>query len=136
MSEEILVNATPVETRVAVVESGALQEIYIERTRARGLVGNIYLGKVLRVLPGMQAAFVDIGSERASFLHLNDIVVLDEEGFERRDEENQDIRNLLSESQTIAVQVIKDPIGSKGARLTGHLSFHHLRVASLLLRCA
>ena len=122
MSEEILVNATPVETRVAVVESGALQEIYIERTRARGLVGNIYLGKVLRVLPGMQAAFVDIGSERASFLHMNDIVVLDENGFETREEETQDIRDLLSESQTIAVQVIKDPIGSKGARLTGHLS--------------
>jgi len=122
MSEEILVNATPVETRVAVLESGILQEIYIERSSGRGLVGNIYVGRVMRVLPGMQAAFVDIGGERASFLHLNDMVVLDEEGFELRDQENGDIRNLVTEGQALTVQVVKDPLGSKGARLSCHLS--------------
>ena len=73
MSEEILINVTPQETRVAVVENGVLQEVYIERTRSRGIVGNIYNGKVVRILPGMQAAFVDIGLERTAFLHASDI---------------------------------------------------------------
>ena len=73
MSEELLVNVTPRETRVAVVENGMLQELHIERGSQRGVVGNIYKGKVQRVMPGMQAAFVDIGLERAAFLHANDI---------------------------------------------------------------
>ena len=74
MSEEILVNVTPMETRVAVVDNGATQDVHIERTVNRGIVGNIYAGKVVRVLPGMQAAFVDIGVERTSFIHVSDIV--------------------------------------------------------------
>ena len=73
MSEEILINVTPPETRVAVIENGVVQEIIVERTAKRGLVGNIYKGKVCRVLPGMQAAFVDAGLERAAFLHASDI---------------------------------------------------------------
>ncbi len=121
MSEEILVNITPMETRVAVVENGVLQEVYIERTAAKGIAGNIYKGKVVRVLPGMQAAFVDIGLERASFIHASDIVALDEEGMERKTDE-LDIRSLVREGQAVIAQVIKDPIGTKGARLTTHLS--------------
>ena len=74
MSEEILINVTPVETRVALVENGMLQEVYIERSSNRGIVGNIYKGRVVRVLPGMEAAFVDIGLERAAFIHVSDIV--------------------------------------------------------------
>ncbi len=117
MSEEILINVTPRETRVAIVENGVLQEIFIERARRRGLVGNIYKGKVCRVLPGMQAAFVEIGLERAAFLHASDI--------EQRDDAlaadaggGKVISSLLREGQEICVQVIKDPLGTKGARLT------------------
>ena len=117
MSEEILINVTPVETRVAVVENGMLQEVYIERTSKRGIVGNIYKGKVVRVLPGMEAAFVDIGLERAAFIHVSDIVNEAEDT-----ETTPDIRLLLREGQSLVVQVIKDPIGTKGARLTTQLS--------------
>lgn len=117
MSEEILINVTPVETRVAVVENGVLQEVYIERTRAKGIVGNIYQGKVVRVLPGMQAAFVDIGLERTSFIHASDIAILD-----RDDGEHADIRSKIREGQQLTVQVTKDPIGTKGARLSTRLS--------------
>ena len=84
MSEEILVNVTPLETRVAVVDHGVLQDVQIERAANRGIVGNIYIGKVVRVLPGMQAAFVDIGEERTSFIHVADVYPLDEEGMESR----------------------------------------------------
>ncbi|MBK8993666.1 MAG: Rne/Rng family ribonuclease, partial [Gammaproteobacteria bacterium] len=122
MSEEILINSTPVQTRVALVESGVLQEIYVERSSHKGLVGNIYLGRVMRVLPGMQAAFVDIGLERASFLHASDLVTLDANGVEVRSDETRDIRDLVCEGQSVVVQVVKDPLGSKGARLTTHLS--------------
>jgi len=122
MSDEILINATPVQTRVALVESGILQEVWVERRSHKGLVGNIYLGKVMRVLPGMQAAFVDIGLERASFLHASDLVSLDENGVELRSEAEREIRAVVSEGQTVVVQVVKDPLGSKGARLTTHLS--------------
>ena len=122
MSEEILINSTPVQTRVALVESGVLQEIYVERSSHKGLVGNIYLGRVMRVLPGMQAAFVDIGLERASFLHASDLVTLDASGVEVRGDETRDIRDLVCEGQSVVVQVVKDPLGSKGARLTTHLS--------------
>jgi len=121
MSEEILVNVTPQETRVAVVENGVLQEVLIERTRCRGLVGNIYKGVVSRVLPGMQAAFVDVGLERAAFLHVTDIMSSnDDSGVEARRDEG--ITRLLREGQVLLVQVIKDPLGTKGARLTTHIT--------------
>ncbi|MDX1599407.1 ribonuclease G [uncultured Marinobacter sp.] len=123
MSEEILINVTPVETRVALVENGMLQEAYIERTSRKGIVGNIYKGKVVRVLPGMEAAFVDIGLERAAFIHASDVV-----NGQSSDDGNDspkvvpDIRTLLREGQSLVVQVTKDPIGTKGARLTTQLS--------------
>lgn len=117
MSEEILINVTPPETRVAVIENGVLQELIIERTRQRGLVGNIYKGEVCRVLPGMQAAFVDIGLPRAAFLHLSDLCTKD---LEKKASEN--IEHYLHEGQHIIVQVFKDPLGSKGARLTTEIS--------------
>ncbi|HED39699.1 MAG TPA: ribonuclease G [Chromatiales bacterium] len=127
MSDEILVNVTPQETRVAVVENGLLQEVYIERTCKRGLVGNIYQGKVSRVLPGMQAAFIDIGLERTAFLHVSDIQL--PEGFiSESDHENGGakpevaIESLLHDGQKVMVQVFKDPLGSKGARLTMQIS--------------
>jgi ribonuclease G len=118
MSEEILINVTPRETRVALVENGVLQEIFIERTRRRGLVGNIYRGKVCRVLPGMQAAFVEIGLERAAFLHASDIMPRLPGNGESDAAGVEDISSLLREGQEITVQVIKDPMGTKGARLT------------------
>ena len=122
--EEILMNVTPRETRVAIVENGVLQEIYIERTRRRGLVGNVYKGRVVRVLPGMEAAFVDIGLERAAFLHVSDIQTCEtltgEHGpGERRPPE---ITDLVREGQELLVQVVKDPLGTKGARLTTHVT--------------
>ncbi|WP_144391483.1 ribonuclease G [Pleionea sediminis] len=116
MSEEILINVTPQETRVAVIENGMLQELLIERSHSKGLVGNIYKGKVKRVLPGMQAAFVDIGLERSAFLHVSEILPQHEPDEELTD----DITQLLREGQEIIVQVIKDELGSKGARLTTH----------------
>jgi len=115
MSEEILINVTPPETRVALIENGIVQELIIERASRRGLVGNIYKGRVCRVLPGMQAAFVDIGLERAAFLHASDIV---QTGETRSD----DISELVQEGGEVIVQVVKDPLGSKGARLTTNLS--------------
>ncbi len=117
MSEEILINVTPSETRVAIVENGVLQEIIIERTRQLGLVGNIYKGVVCRVLPGMQAAFIEIGLERAAFLHLSD---LSSQELEQKGSGN--IEHYLVENQQIIVQVAKDPMGSKGARLTTEIS--------------
>lgn len=124
MSEEILINVSPRETRVAIVENGVLQEILVERTNRRGLVGNIYMGTVARVLPGMQAAFVEMGLERAAFLHVSDMVSENEEYLQPTDanESQESITELLREGQSIAVQVIKDPIGSKGARLTTRIS--------------
>jgi len=123
MSEELLINVTPQETRIAFVENGVLQEVYIERARKRGLVGNVYKGVVCRVLPGMQAAFVEIGLERTAFLHASDIVreVEDEDAGVETKPENQ-IVNLLHEGQDVVVQVVKDPMGSKGARLTTQIS--------------
>lgn len=122
MSEELLVNASPTETRTALIENGMLQEVFIERTQRKGYVGNIFKGKVVRVLPGMQAAFVDIGLARAGFIHASDIASLDADGMEDRDAEVVDIRKILREGQSLVVQVLKDPIGTKGARLTTHLS--------------
>jgi ribonuclease G len=156
MSEEILVNVTPRETRVAVVENGMLQELHIERGWRRGVVGNIYKGRVQRVMPGMQAAFVEIGLDRAAFLHANDIIrsaavapalgTVLETALEGEPEAVAagaavavavpappvaaaavaqavpSITELLREGQEVVVQVVKDPIGSKGARLTTQIS--------------
>ena len=120
MSTELLVNVTPSETRVALVEHGILQEVHIERQAKRGLVGNIYKGKISRVLPGMQAAFVDIGMEKAAFLHASDIVPHTECVDVREKEHFQvgNIAELVRQGQDIMVQVVKDPISTKGARLT------------------
>jgi ribonuclease G len=128
MPEEILVNVTPQETRVAVLAAGQVQELLIERALGRGLVGNIYMGKVTRVLPGMQSAFVELGLERAAFLHIADMWehrhAAGADGREhRRDAEAaKPIEKLLAEGQPLMVQVLKDPIGSKGARLSTQLS--------------
>jgi len=119
VGEEILINFTPMETRVAVIENGMPQEIYVERTKRRGILGNIYNGRVVRVLPGMQAAFVDIGLERAAFIHADEVNAPDIPADERS---NISISQLLREGQSLLVQVTKDPIGSKGARLTTNLS--------------
>ncbi|HET9114393.1 MAG TPA: ribonuclease G [Burkholderiales bacterium] len=118
MSAEILINVTPQETRVAVMHLGIVQELHIERSSQRGLVGNIYFGKVCRVLPGMQSAFIDIGLERAAFLHVADI-------WEERQHsgEERPIEQILFEGQGIMVQVVKDPIGTKGARLSTQITF-------------
>jgi len=126
VSEEILINVTPRETRVGVVENGMLQEVHIERALRRGYVGNVYRGRVSRVMPGMQAAFVEVGLERAAFLHANDIVrampTLISEGAENGPVPTPPISELVHEGQDIVVQVVKDPISSKGARLSTHLS--------------
>ena len=113
MNEEILINITPQETRVALIQQGAVQELQIERTRQRGIVGNIYLAKVARVLPGMQSAFIEIGLERTAFMHVADIL---------QNHSQTQIEKLLFEGQTLLVQVLKDPLGTKGARLTTQLS--------------
>jgi len=129
MNEEILINITPQETRVAIVQQGAVQELHVERTLSRGRVGNIYLGKVARVLPGMQSAFIDIGLERAAFLHVADIWQprLPGSGHghghgSHNQAPLQPIEKTIFEGQTLMVQVIKDPIGTKGARLSTQIS--------------
>ncbi len=114
MSDEILINVTPQETRVAVMQQGIVQDLHIERSNSRGIVSNVYLGRVKRVLPGMQSAFIDIGMERSAFLHVADIW--------ENTAEPKPIEHRLFDGQNILVQVIKDPIGSKGARLTTQLS--------------
>ena len=129
--QDILINWAPQETRVAVIENGAVQELHIERSLERGRVGNIYAGRVVRVLPGMQSAFIDIGLERAAFLHVAD---LQTNGTPRGGGPGSfadsapgalpptPIEKLVFEGQTLTVQVIKDPIGSKGARLSTQIS--------------
>ena len=117
MSEELLINVCMREVRAALVENGVLQELFIERAGGRGLVGNIYKGRVMRVLPGLQASFVNVGLERSAFLHAADIVRgLEEEpaGQDRR----LNIDTLVSEGDELLVQILKDPLGGKGARLT------------------
>jgi ribonuclease G len=125
-TEEILINVTPQETRVAVIEHGVTHELHIERASARGLVGNIYMGRVIRVLPGMQSAFIDIGGQRAAFLHVADI-------WGSRNNHagahgggggaiTTPIERILAEGQNLVVQVVKDPIGTKGARLSTQIS--------------
>lgn len=122
MKEEILLNVTPREVRAALLENGVLHEVYIERAGRRGLISNVYKGRVSRVLPGMQAAFVDIGLERTAFLHVSDIAHAApvENGIESPRPGN--IRELVSEGGEILVQVLKDPLGSKGARLTTYVT--------------
>ncbi len=124
MSENLLINITPQETRVALIFQGAVQELHIERTLSRGLVGNIYLGKVVRVLPGMQSAFIDIGLERAAFLHVADIWDARPQGHEGNPNNVPltPIEKLLFDGQAVTVQVVKDPIGTKGARLSTQIS--------------
>lgn len=117
MTNEILVNITPQETRVAIIEQGVTQELHIERTSDCGIVGNIYNGRVSRVLPGMQSAFVDIGLDRAAFLHVADIWESNQNG-----EITKPIEKRLYEGNSILVQVIKDAIGTKGARLSTQIS--------------
>jgi len=131
MQQDILINWSPQETRVAVIEQGAVQELQVERTLERGIVGNVYLGKVARVLPGMQSAFIDIGLERAAFLHVADLM----SSITSRHADNgaqplassgtaplQPIERQLFEGQALMVQVLKDPLGNKGARLTAQIS--------------
>jgi ribonuclease G len=122
MSIEILINASSHEARAAVVENGVLQEVLLERASRRGLIGNIYKGKVSRVLPGMQAAFIEIGLERTAFLHASDIFDARhaDTGIEQPRTDN--IRTLVSEGSEILVQVLKDPLGTKGARLTTYIT--------------
>ncbi len=122
MSRELLVNVTPRESRAAIVENGVLQEVFLERANRRGLISNIYKGRVTRVLPGMQAAFIDIGLDRTAFLHASDIAVPNgvDAGIEAPRPEH--VRELVREGDEILVQVLKDPLGSKGARLTTHVT--------------
>ena len=123
--QDILINWTPQETRVAVVEHGAVQDLHVERTLERGLVGNIYAGKVVRVLPGIQSAFIDIGLERAAFLHVADVQQVADAARTTGGNPSTPpppIERLVFEGQTMTVQVIKDPIGTKGARLSTQIS--------------
>ncbi len=126
LQQDILINWSPQETRVAVIENGAVQELHMERTLERGLVGNIYLGKVSRVLPGMQSAFIDIGLDRAAFLHVGDLVTSIAARHADTDPDQSaavlPIEKQVFEGQTLMVQVIKDPLGSKGARLSTQIS--------------
>lgn len=117
MNGEILINVTPQETRVAVLQQGVVQELHVERASSRGLVGNIYLGLVSRVLPGMQSAFVQIGLDRAAFLHVADLW-----GHRQNGDGAKPIEKTLHEGQKLLIQVIKDPIGTKGARLSTQIS--------------
>ena len=116
MTEDILINVTPQETRVAILEQGVVQELHIERSTSLGLVGNIYRGAVCRVLPGMQSAFIEIGLQRAAFLHVADVLEC------TVGESERPIQEVLHEGQAVMVQVIKEPIGTKGARLTTQIS--------------
>ncbi len=126
--EEILVNVTPSEVRAALIENGVLQEIYIDRAARRGIISNIYKGRVSRVLPGMQAAFIDIGLDRTAFLHASDIAspTVAENG-----DEVPDIKTLVREGDGIMVQVAKDPLGNKGARLTTYITLPSRHVVLL-----
>ena len=139
MSAEVLINVAPRETRAALLEGGVLQEVFVERASRRGIVGNVYKGRITRVLPGMQAAFVEVGLARTAFLHVNDIVS-DDARFDAQRvaaaaasggppglppaarEAAADIRRLIAEGDDIIVQVVKDPLGAKGARLTTFVS--------------
>jgi ribonuclease G len=122
MSTEILINASGHEARAAVVEGGVVQEVFLERASRRGLISNIYRGRVSRVLPGMQAAFIDIGLERTAFLHVSDILGPHDADAGGEPQRSENIRTLVSEGNDILVQVVKDPLGTKGARLTTYIT--------------
>jgi ribonuclease G len=141
MSNEIIINATSYETRVALLENGVVSELFMERSRDLGILGNIYKGRVVKILPGMQAAFVDIGLERTAFLYVTDVreAMEEYEGLMKEGEEGIEfeselgpvrfthaasvpIEDLLKEGQEILVQVSKEPMGTKGARITSHIS--------------
>ena len=130
MSEEILINSTPNETRVALVENGMLQEVLLERNRKSSIVGNIYIGRVEKVLPGLQAAFIDVGLARSAFMHVTDVCsqqkIIRLEGQTNQNDGSEinypSISKMVHEGQKIIVQVYKDAIGSKGARVTCKLS--------------
>ena len=139
MSSELVINVTDEESRVALLEGGQVVELYIERKRDASLVGNIYKGKVIKILPGMQSAFVDIGLDKAAFLYVADIMTDLEEyytAFLENDHEKIDlyekteitpdksvpIEDLIQEGQELLVQVSKDPIGTKGARVTSYVT--------------
>jgi ribonuclease G len=120
LGQEILINVTPQETRVAILEQGIVQELHLERSLSLGIVSNVYRGTVCRVLPGMQSAFVEIGLQRAAFLHVADIMECHIEEGDIVIE--KPIQEVLHEGQSIIVQVVKEPIGTKGARLTTEIS--------------
>jgi len=134
LNSDLIINSTPVETRVALIENGVISDLVIERQKDKGLVGSIYKGRILRVLPGMQACFVDIGLDRAAFLYVGDIrddatsndeLIIDDDEEEKesaRVSNKSPIQDLVKEGQEILVQVAKDPIGTKGARITMHIS--------------
>src|SRR5690349_16420742 len=168
MNKEMIISSTPHETRVAILEDDQVVEIFIEREHSRGVVGNVYKGRVSKVLPGMQSAFVDLGLERDAFLYVSDVISPTEEALEDEDDDdphpepapveaaagdapaegngdaaaaggaprqdsrkprdrerqppNTKIEDLLKEGQEIVVQVVKEPLGTKGARITSHLS--------------
>ena len=122
MSVEILINANAHESRAAVVENGVLQELFLERASRRGLISNIYKGRVSRVLPGMQAAFIEIGLERSAFLHASDIFDPHHADIGLEPPRTEAIRTLVAEGNEILVQVVKDPLGTKGARLTTYIT--------------
>jgi ribonuclease G len=122
MSSEILINASTHEARAALVENGVLQEVFLERTSRRGLISNIYKGRVSRVLPGMQAAFIEIGMQRTAFLHASDIFDPRHAGTGIEAPRTENIRTLVAEGNEILVQVVKDPLGTKGARLTTYIT--------------
>jgi len=131
LRKQIIINSAKSEVRVALLENGALAEVHIERSSNEASAGNIYLGKVLRVLPGMQAAFVDIGLEKAAFLHSSDIVDFssdrsDDEDLQYDDphgkREDAPIEDKIKKGNELVVQIAKEPLGTKGARITSHIS--------------
>jgi len=131
MGNELVINTTSHETRIALIENGTIAELYVERSRVKGIIGNIYKGRVVRVLPGMQAAFVDIGLEKAAFLYVADVFdsIEEYETFMEREQGEEPmphplhpIEDLLQEGQELLVQISKEPIGTKGARITAHIS--------------
>ena len=142
MKRELLINATPKETRVAILEEDELVELLVDRPEARRMVGDIYLGRVEAVLTGIQAAFVDIGTEKSAFLHASDLVFPDDDGDRDDDDDESDddardekddsrngrrakvppIQDLLKRGQDIVVQVSKEPISTKGPRVTAQIS--------------
>ena len=136
VKEEILINVTPNEVRAAILENGVVQEVHIERATQRGVISNIYKGRVTRVLPGMQAAFIEIGLQRTAFLHVSDIVKPAAENDSESAETS--IRDLVKEGDELLVQVVKDPIGNKGARLTTFITLpsRHLVLIPSSCQCA